>query len=73
MTTLLELCFHLNYVRQNQSKGTIRRIPDVGYNTYKSKQEDPIKTEGFTEILQIDFKPEFDSEEHERIFKQWTD
>lgn len=73
MTTLIELCHHLNYVRQNQSKGTIRRIPDVGYNMYKSKQEEPNKAEGFTEIVQIDFCPEFESKEHERIFKQWTD
>ncbi len=73
MNTEIELCYHLNYVRQNQSKGKIRRVPDVGYNTYKSRYEEPDTSEGFTEILQIEFSPEFDSEENEKIFKQWTD
>lgn len=73
MNTDILLCHHLNYVRQNQTKGGVRRIPDVGYNMYKSKFEDPVALEGYTEILNIDFVPEFDSEENKNIFKQWTD
>lgn len=73
MNTVIELCHHLNYVRQNQTKGAVRRIPDVGYNMYKSKYEEPVKSEHFTEIVSIDFEPEFETEHHEKIFKQWTD
>ncbi|CAF0732418.1 unnamed protein product [Brachionus calyciflorus] len=72
MNTPIELCHHLNYVRQNCSAGEIRRIPDVGYNLYKSHFEEPDVKEGFTEILKIDFKPQFDDDKHEKIFKQWT-
>lgn len=66
------MCYHLNYVRQNQTKGKIRRIPDVGYNMFKNQREEPTLKEGFTEIVEIEFDPKFDSEEHEKIFKQWT-
>jgi bifunctional polynucleotide phosphatase/kinase len=72
MTTELELCHHLNYVRQNYTKGKVRRVPDVGYNTYKSQYEEPTVSEGFSEILKIDFVPIFDDSEHEATFKQWT-
>lgn len=73
MTTVIDLCHHLNYVRQNHSKGAVRRIPDVGYNMYKSRYEEPAMNEDFTEIVSINFEPEFDTEHHEKVFKQWTD
>ena len=72
MNTPVELAKHLNYVRQNQTDGEVRRIPEVGYNVYKSAYSAPTKTEGFTEIVQVDFEPKFDSERDEAIFKQWT-
>lgn len=72
MNTPVELAKHLNYVRQNQTDGEVRRIPEVGYNVYKSGYSAPNKTEGFTEIIQVDFEPKFDSERDEAIFKQWT-
>lgn len=72
MKTPIELCHHLNYVRQNQTNGKVRRIPDVGYNMYKSQFEEPQVDEGFKEIVDIEFQPSFDSENDEKIFKQWT-
>jgi bifunctional polynucleotide phosphatase/kinase len=72
MNTQIELCHHLNYVRQNQTAGKIRRIPDVGYNMFKSQFEQPVLSEGFSEIKEIDFSPKFENPEHETIFKQWT-
>lgn len=72
METPIDLCHHLNYVRQNYTKGQIRRIPDVGYNMFKSQYEDPNVSEGFTEIVKIDFSPKFEDDYHEKIFKQWT-
>lgn len=73
MKTPLELAHHLNLVRQNQTKGQVRRIPDVGYHVYKKNFETPTKTEGFSEIVDVDFVPKFDSSSDERLFKQWTD
>jgi bifunctional polynucleotide phosphatase/kinase len=72
MKTQIELCHHLNYVRQNLTEGKIRRIPDVGYNMFKSQFEEPDVKEGFSEIVEIDFSPKFENEKHEEIFKQWT-
>ena len=70
--TPLELCHHLNYVRQNATRGKIRRIPDVGYHTFNKYLEEPDKSEGFTDIKEINFAVDFESDEHEKIFKQWT-
>lgn len=72
MNTPLELAKHLNYVRQNQTDGEVRRIPEVGYNVYKSGYSEPTKEEGFCEIVQIDFIPSFNSKRDEALFKQWT-
>jgi bifunctional polynucleotide phosphatase/kinase len=72
INTPLDLCHHLNYVRQNQTQGRIRRIPDVGYHTFTKYFEKPEKSEGFSEITSINFVPSFDSELNEKIFKQWT-
>lgn len=70
--TPIELCHHLNYVRQNQTRGKSRRVPDVGYNVYKSQWEEPKTDEGFTEISKIDFMLDFETKDDEKIFKQWT-
>lgn len=72
MSTSLELAHHLNLVRQNQTNGEVRRIPDVGYNVYKKNFEEPTKEEGFSEIEKISFIPRFDKKRDEEIFKQWT-
>jgi bifunctional polynucleotide phosphatase/kinase len=72
MDTPIELAHHLNYFRQTQTKGEVRRIPDVGYNVYKKNFEAPTKAEGFSEILTISFDPKFDNKKDEELFKQWT-
>lgn len=72
MQTPVELAHHLNLVRQNQTDGKVRRIPDVGYNVFKKNFEEPTKDEGFTEIVKIDFMAKFDSKKDEELFRQWT-
>lgn len=72
LETPIELCHHLNYVRQSQTRGNVRRIPDVGYNVYKGQFEEPKLEEGFTKVEKIAFSPEFDSKDHEKVFRQWT-
>ncbi|XP_070194979.1 bifunctional polynucleotide phosphatase/kinase-like isoform X2 [Littorina saxatilis] len=72
MQTPLELAHHLNLVRQNQTNGESRRVPNVGYNVFKKNFEEPTKAEGFSEVTKLDFVPKFDSKRDEKIFKQWT-
>jgi bifunctional polynucleotide phosphatase/kinase len=72
MQTPVELAHHLNLVRQNQTDGEVRRIPDVGYNVFKKNFEEPTKAEGFSEIVKVDFVPHFDSMRDEQIFRHWT-
>jgi len=73
MNTGVELAEHLNYVRVRESGGKIRRIPDIAYNVYKKNFEEPSASEGFSDIIQIEFVPDFRGDvEFEKIFKQWT-
>jgi len=50
------------------TKGEVRRIPDVGYNMYKKNFKEPTASEGFSEIKQISFSPEFDNDEDKQYF-----
>lgn len=67
-----DMAMHLNFVRQNQTNGDVRRIPDVGYNVYFKNFEPPTKAEGFSEITELDFVPDFENKRNETIFRQWT-
>jgi len=72
-TTPKEVAEHLNYVRVRETKGEVRRIPQVAYNVYKSKFKEPSKSEGFDSITKIDFVPDFrDDPKFEKMFMQWT-
>jgi len=57
---------------QTQSGGKQRRVPPVGYNMYKSKFQNPIISEGYTEIKKIEFTPNFKTDEDKVLFKKWT-
>ena len=72
MQTPLVLAHHLNLVRQNQTEGEVRRIPDVGFNMFKKNFEEPTVAEGFSEVMKVEFVPKFDSDRDLDIFKQWT-
>lgn len=67
-----EVAQHLNYYRQAQTAGKIRRIPDVGYNMFKSRFKAPEKSEGFTEVRKISFVPTFENEKDKALFMKWT-
>ena len=62
----------LTYKWTKKTLGKIRRIPDVGYNVYKSKFEGPDKAEGFDEIVKIPFQAKFDEEKDKKLFLKWT-
>ena len=72
LTTPLEVAHHLNYMRQAQTEGEVRRIPNVAYNMYKKNFEKPDKKEGFDDILEIPFVPVFNDDKNKKLFLQWT-
>eukprot|EP01125_Pyxidicula_operculata_P021644 TRINITY_DN845_c0_g4_i1.p1 TRINITY_DN845_c0_g4~~TRINITY_DN845_c0_g4_i1.p1 ORF type:complete len:419 (+),score=124.86 TRINITY_DN845_c0_g4_i1:858-2114(+) len=73
LKTPRDVAEHLNYVRVRETNGDVRRIPDVGYNTYNKNFEPPTKSEGFTEVIEVEFNPNFEGKPHlEKYFKHWT-
>jgi len=70
--TPLDLAKHMNMYRQLITSGKIRRVPDVGFNMYKSKFVQPELSEGFSELKKIEFVAKFDDVKDEETFKQWT-
>lgn len=67
-----ELAMHLNYFRQNHSKGAKRRVPLVGYRVYEKNFELPTVDEGFTEVRSLEFVPQFASRNDRELFMHWT-
>lgn len=62
-----ELSKHMNNFRVQTTKGEIKKIPDVAYNVYRKRYEDPTEDEG--EIIRLPFKAVFeDEEELEQFF-----
>lgn len=44
-------------------------INDMVFNGYKSKFEEPSISEGFKQIVRVNFVPEFDNIDHENLYK----
>lgn len=70
--TPLDLAKHMNMYRQLITSGKVRRVPDVGFNMYKSKFKQPELSEGFSELKKIEFVAKFDDVKDEETFKLWT-
>ncbi len=66
------LAVHLNYFRQNCSKGAKRRVPAVGYRVYEKHFEPPELSEGFVEVSRIEFVPQFASRSDKDLFMHWN-
>jgi len=62
----------LSYKKHKESPENtiVKRIPDIEFNTYYSKFTKPTLNEGFTEICDIKFIPEFNTYEEEKLFLQ---
>jgi len=73
LTSPRDLADHLNYVRVRETYGEVKRIPPVAYNVYFKNFEEPSLTEGFDEVLLIDFIPDLrDDPKFEKMFLHWT-
>eukprot|EP01006_Ploeotia_vitrea_P043557 TRINITY_DN66742_c5_g6_i1.p1 TRINITY_DN66742_c5_g6~~TRINITY_DN66742_c5_g6_i1.p1 ORF type:complete len:412 (-),score=16.36 TRINITY_DN66742_c5_g6_i1:134-1369(-) len=66
------LCQHMNIVRELMSNGKQKRVPEIAYNMMKSKWQNPTVSEGFSEVKEIEFVPDFDDERSKQLFYQFT-
>jgi len=73
MTTSRPLAEHLNHVRVALTRGATAAIPDIAYNTYNKRFELPDLNEGYADVCQINFLPDFRNEEERKHFLQWSD
>merc|ERR1719327_108467 len=75
LTTPRDVALHLNFFRAIITDGQRRRIPDVAFRSFTSKFNAPTKEEGFAEVVQVPFVPEFDHKSvHPRakeLFAKW--
>lgn len=46
-------------------------ISEMIMNSHKSKYKEPELSEGYSEILRVNFKPKFKKHEHERLYKMY--
>ena len=72
MDVPLDLCKHLNHVRNVQSDNNVKVVPMVAYNIMKSKFVKPTTKESFTEVVDVPFVPTFNSKDDEEAFSKWT-
>lgn len=68
--TPLELAQHMNQYRENVFG--VKHVPGVGYNMFKKNYKEPKTNEGFSEIKEIQFVPQFDDPEKEKLFYHFT-
>jgi len=54
------------------TNGAVRRVPDVGFNTFFKNFQEPTTDEGFTEVVHVKWAPVFDSEDAKKLFLKWT-
>jgi bifunctional polynucleotide phosphatase/kinase len=66
-TASIELCKHLNKCRGYLKHTSV--IPHIAYNMAQKNFVEPNVNEGFTEIIQVPFIPDFKSDRELRIFK----
>ena len=55
MTVDKHLAQHLNCVRVQRGKGAVKKIPDIAFNVYFKKLQEPTLAEGFSAIYHMPF------------------
>lgn len=59
------------YLLTKELKNSIKLIPKVAYANFTKRFQEPEMSEGFEEILQVDFIPTFEEPEQEVKRKCW--
>lgn len=72
LDTPLEICCHLNMMRERLSKGENKHIPLVAYYKFRKDFEKPSLNEGFDHIDHLSFSPSLLSSLQQE-FLQWTE
>jgi len=67
-TTTYEHARHNNVYRE-LTDSSHQKITDIVFNIYKKKFFEPVKKEGFSEIVKVNFVPKFKSEEGKELYK----
>lgn len=68
----MTLAHHLNMYREKITEGKTPHIPKLVYHKYNKSFQAPNVSEGFTEIVKIEFYPEFESKEEEEEFYKFV-
>jgi bifunctional polynucleotide phosphatase/kinase len=58
---------HNNKFRELTNSGHAK-VPEVAFNTFKSRYQEPTESEGFAEIVEVNFVPTFTNENHKALY-----
>jgi len=69
-TTTIAHCKHNNKFRELKNTGDAKYkpVPDIAFNSYSSRYSQPEISEGFTEIVKVNFIPEFGKTEDGELY-----
>eukprot|EP00299_Pterocystis_sp_00344_P009966 c4353_g1_i1.p1 GENE.c4353_g1_i1~~c4353_g1_i1.p1 ORF type:complete len:429 (-),score=98.50 c4353_g1_i1:94-1380(-) len=70
MKTPREVCEHNNMLRE-RTKG-VKHVPSIAYNMFQKNFQEPDLSEGFDEIVHVDFVPVFANAAEREEFLQFT-
>lgn len=63
-----DLAMHLNHYREQITQGSSAHVPRIGYAMYKKQFEEPVLSEGFSEVRHVRFVAKFDTPEQRKMF-----
>jgi hypothetical protein len=50
----------------------VKHVPNIAYAMFKKNYETPSKSEGFEEIVQIEFSPDFTNDQEKQVYCEFT-
>jgi bifunctional polynucleotide phosphatase/kinase len=71
-TTPRDLAEHLNMMREKLTEGASKHVPGVAYNTYNKKRVEVSDKEGWDEVKEIEFVPDFADDLAKTRFFEYT-
>ena len=72
-TSSIAHCKHNNKFRElkNSSNSNYKPVNDIAFNTYSARFTQPDVSEGFTEIVQVNFLPDFEETEDAELYSHY--